>query len=55
MSSRIDIRLTDTEKQQLKQQADKLNLDISGYIKLIIALDAAAGIIKRLKKEKDNN
>ena len=48
-TSRIDIRLTEQEKQRAKDQAEKLGTDISGYIKLIITLDAATGIIKRLK------
>ena len=52
VSSRIDIRLTDTEKQQLKQQANKLGLDISGYIKLIISLDTSASIIEKLREDK---
>jgi predicted DNA binding CopG/RHH family protein len=47
-TSRIDIRLTEEEKQKLKQQAEKLGLNASEYIRLIIALDASTEIIKRL-------
>ncbi len=50
--SRIDIRLTEEEKEQLKQQAEKLGTDITGYIKLIVKLDVATNIIKKLKEEK---
>lgn len=49
---RIDIRLTEEEKEALKEQADKLGQDITGYIKLIVKLDAATEIIKRLGEGK---
>jgi antitoxin component of RelBE/YafQ-DinJ toxin-antitoxin module len=49
-TTRIDIRLTEQEKQQARQQAEQLGLDISGYIKMIIKLDASTNIIKRLKE-----
>ena len=48
-TSRIDIRLTEEEKKQLKEQAEKLGTDISGYVKLIAKLDAASGIIESLR------
>ncbi len=48
-TSRIDIRLTEEEKQKLKQQAEKLGLNASEYIRLIIALDVSVNIIERLK------
>jgi hypothetical protein len=51
-TSRLDIRLTEEEKQKARKQAERLGLDISGYIKLIINLDAATGIIKRLGEGK---
>jgi antitoxin component of RelBE/YafQ-DinJ toxin-antitoxin module len=48
---RIDIRnLTEEEKQKAQGQAAKLGLDVSGYIRLIINLDAATGIIEKLRK-----
>jgi antitoxin component of RelBE/YafQ-DinJ toxin-antitoxin module len=49
-TSRIDIRLTDEEKQKAQDQADKLGLSVSDYIRLIINLDSATGIINKLKK-----
>jgi antitoxin component of RelBE/YafQ-DinJ toxin-antitoxin module len=50
---RIDIRnLTEEEKQKAQEQAKKLGLDISGYIRLIINLDAATGLIEKLKEGK---
>lgn len=49
-TSRIDIRLTEEEKAEAQKQADKLGLSISEYFRLIIRLDAATGIIKRLKE-----
>jgi hypothetical protein len=53
-TSRIDIRLTEAEKAQLQQQAKKLfgeSGTVSEYIRLIISLDAATAIIKKLKEE----
>jgi len=53
-TSRIDIRLTDEEKQKAQEQAKKVlgqSGTVSEYIRLIITLDAATGIIKRLKEE----
>ena len=47
---------TEEEKTNLKikanQQATKLGLNISEYIKLIIELDAATNLIVRLKGDK---
>ena len=44
---------TEEEKTNLKikasQQASKLGLNVSEYIKMIIELDAATGLIARLK------
>ncbi|HEY5586728.1 MAG TPA: hypothetical protein VIK78_19840 [Ruminiclostridium sp.] len=37
---------------QLKQQAETLGADRTGYIKLIVKLDTATEIIKKLKEEK---
>jgi hypothetical protein len=48
---RIDIRnLTEEEKNKVQDQAAKLGLDVSGYIRLVINLDAATGIIEKLRK-----
>ncbi len=52
-TSRIDIRLSDDEKQKAQEQAKKLLGDkgsISDYLRLIINLDVATGIIEKLKK-----
>lgn len=46
--ARIDLRLTEEEKQKARQQAEQLGLDISGYIKLIINLDASTAIMENL-------
>jgi len=47
--NRRTFRLTDEEYESLRQQAEKLGTDRAGYIKLIIALDVASGIINRLQ------
>lgn len=52
MASRIDIRLSEEEKQKALEQADKLGLSISDYLRLIINLDAATGLIKLIKGDK---
>ena len=53
--SRVDIRLTEEEKQKALEQAKRVLGDsgtISEYLRLIINLDAATGIIKSLKGNK---
>jgi len=50
--SRIDIRLTEEEKEQIQNQASKLGLNVTEYIKLIVKLDTATKIIQKLKEEK---
>jgi len=50
--ARIDIRLTEQEKQEAILQADKLGLNITDYIKMIIKLDCATGLIEKLKGDK---
>jgi hypothetical protein len=51
---RIDIRnLTEEEKRKAQEQAKKLlgeSGTVSEYIRLIINLDAATGIIEKLRK-----
>jgi Arc/MetJ-type ribon-helix-helix transcriptional regulator len=49
---RIDVRdLTEEQLVKLDQQVEKLGLKSrSDYIRLIIELDAATGIIEKLKK-----
>lgn len=49
IENRRTFRLSDEEYEALKQQATKLGLNASEYIRLIIAVDAATGIIKRLR------
>jgi hypothetical protein len=52
-TSRIDIRLTEEEKQKAQAQAERIlgpKGTISEYFRLIINLDAATNIIKRLKE-----
>ena len=50
--ARIDVRnLTDEEKQKAQDQAKSLGLDLSSYIRLIINLDAATGLIKQLNNK----
>ena len=36
-------------KEQIKEQAEKVGQDVAGYIRLIISLDAATGIIAALR------
>jgi antitoxin component of RelBE/YafQ-DinJ toxin-antitoxin module len=43
------IRMDEEARQKAEEQAAKLGLNISEYIRLIIALDAATDMIKRLK------
>jgi len=52
LETRRTMRFSDTEWEALKLQAEQLGTDRTGYIKLIISLDASAGIIKKLKEEK---
>jgi len=50
--NRRTFRLDDEEYEQLRQQAEQLGTDRTGYIKLIVKLDTATQIIKKLKEEK---
>jgi uncharacterized protein YeeX (DUF496 family) len=55
-TSRIDIRLAEEEKQKAQEQAKRVLGDsgtISEYIRLIINLDAATGIIEVLRNNRD--
>lgn len=47
--TRRTFRLTDDEYELLRVQAEKLGTDRTGYIKLIVSLDAATEIISKLK------
>ena len=50
--ARIDIKnLTEQEKQKAIDQAKSLGLDLSSYIRLIINIDAATGLIKQLNNQ----
>lgn len=44
------IRMDEGTKAKAEQQASKLGLNISEYVRLIINLDTATNIIERLKK-----
>lgn len=49
-SKPIMIRMDDETKTKAEQQASKLGLNISGYVRLIINLDVATNIIEQLRK-----
>lgn len=48
----MNLILTKEDMQLLRQQAEQFGTDRTGYIKLIVKLDASTGIIKKLKEEK---
>jgi len=48
----MNLILTKEVMQQFRLQAEQLGTDRTGYIKLIISLDASAQIISKLKDEK---
>jgi hypothetical protein len=50
-NSNLCIRLSDTDKHLLRQQADKLSLDITSYIRLIVTLDVSTNIIAALQSQ----
>jgi predicted DNA binding CopG/RHH family protein len=50
--NRRTFRLSDEEYTKLQQQAARLGLNSSEYIRLIIALDAATEILGRLREGK---
>jgi predicted DNA binding CopG/RHH family protein len=50
-ASRIDIRLTEEEKQNVQQQANKFGLSVSDYIRMLINLDIMTNIAQRIKDE----
>lgn len=50
--TRRTFRMTDEEYERLRIQAEKLGTDRTGYIKLIVALDTATEIIRKLRDEK---
>lgn len=45
-----NIRMSEETKQKGNEQASKLGLNLSEYIRLIIELDAATGLIEKLSK-----
>ena len=49
LETRRTMRFNDTEWEQLRQQAEKIGTDRTGYIKLIIALDTVTEIIRKLR------
>jgi len=49
---RIDIRLSEEEKQKAQVQANKLGLTVSEYLRFIINIDSVTNIISKLKGEK---
>lgn len=48
LETRRTLRFNDTEWEELRKQAEKLGTDRTGYIKLIVKLDTATEIVKRL-------
>lgn len=46
----INLRMSTETKFKGEQQASKLGLNLSEYIRLIIELDSATGLIKALKE-----
>lgn len=51
MLKRLDIRLSEDDKEQAQEQAEKLGLTVSDYIRLIIKLDVMTGIVQKLRDE----
>ena len=47
--NRRTIRLSDEQWEALRIQAEKLGTDRTGYIKLIVKLDSASEIIRKLR------
>jgi antitoxin component of RelBE/YafQ-DinJ toxin-antitoxin module len=50
-TSRIDIRLSEEEKQQAQVQASKFGLSVSDYIRMLINLDIMTNIVQRIKDD----
>lgn len=48
----VNIRMSIETKLKGEQQASKLGLNLSEYIRLIIELDCATGLISKLKGDK---
>lgn len=46
----MNLILKKEEMEALRQQAEKLGTDRTGYIKLVVKLDTATNIIKKLKE-----
>lgn len=49
LETRRTLRFNETEWEALRQQAEKLGTDRTGYIKLVVALDTATEIIRKLR------
>ena len=47
--TRIDIRLSEKEKKMAQEQADKLGLNLSEYLRMVINLDTSTEIISIIK------
>lgn len=52
LETRRTLRFNDEEWEQLRIQAEKLGTDRTGYIKMIVKVDAATNIIERLSDDK---
>lgn len=50
----MNLILTKADMQLFKEQAEKLGQDRTGYIRLILKLDAATGLIEMLKDNTGN-
>ncbi len=52
MQERVHVRMDADVKIKGEEQASKLGLNLSEYLRLIIALDSATGLIDKLKASK---
>ncbi len=50
LDTRRWLRFTDEQWEELRQQAERLGTDRTGYIKTIIKIDAATEILKKLRE-----
>ena len=50
--ARVELQMPQETKDKGIDQAAKLGLNLSEYVRLVIELDAATGIIEKLRKSK---
>lgn len=55
LETRRNMRFNEKEWEALRQQAEKLGTDRTGYIKLMVKIDAASEIIKLILNAKIKN